>query len=88
MVLIVVLFECFAAYDKSGDGIIDKEELPEALRFAGINPTNTDLDTIIRLFDTNGMIPKSDSTESQSFMRDMHDGNSQTTIYSTWRDIC
>ena len=54
VVSFTVLFECFTAYDKSGDGIIDKEELPEALRFAGINPTNTDLDVIIRLFDTNG----------------------------------
>ena len=49
-----MLYECFQYYDKSGNGVIDRDELPEALRFAGINPSETDLDYIIKLFDTNG----------------------------------
>ncbi|XP_067934439.1 calmodulin-like [Watersipora subatra] len=48
------LYECFKYYDTSGDGVIDKEELPDALRFAGIDPSETDLDKIIKLFDSNG----------------------------------
>lgn len=50
----VVLQECFEYYDKSGDGVIDKSELPEALKFAGIDSSKTDLDSIIKLFDING----------------------------------
>lgn len=48
-----VLTDCFKYYDKSGDGIIDRQELPEALRFAGINPSQHDIEIIIKLFDTN-----------------------------------
>lgn len=53
--LFLVLYDCFKFYDKSGDGIIDRDELPEALRFAGINPSKEDIEIIIKLFDSNGM---------------------------------
>ena len=56
--LSTVLFDCFKSYDKSGDGVIDRDELPDALRFAGINPSKEDIECIIKLFDSNGMIIK------------------------------
>jgi len=34
--------------------VIDGSELPEALRFAGINPSKDDIPILIKLFDSNG----------------------------------
>jgi len=47
------IYDCFAQFDTSGDGVIDRDELPDALRFAGINPSDEDVDFVIKQFDTN-----------------------------------
>ncbi|XP_067934379.1 uncharacterized protein [Watersipora subatra] len=48
------LIECFRHFDLNKDGKIGADELPDALAFAGIHPTEEDLKDILRLFDSQG----------------------------------
>ncbi|KAF6025701.1 hypothetical protein EB796_015952 [Bugula neritina] len=49
-----VLIECFKQFDKNGDGKINVEELPAALNFVGVHPTEEDTKDILRLLDKQG----------------------------------
>jgi len=50
----LVLIECFKQFDKNGDGKINVEELPAALNFVGVHPTEEDTKDILRLLDKQG----------------------------------
>jgi len=50
---IVAVTRLLMTFDTSGDGVLDMKELPDALRFAGICPTQKDMEIITSLFDTN-----------------------------------
>lgn len=54
MFLVSVLEKCFQQFDKSGDGILQAKELPQALQFAGIFVTVQGAKEIAQLFDKNG----------------------------------
>ncbi|KAF6025702.1 hypothetical protein EB796_015953 [Bugula neritina] len=58
------IYDCFAQFDTSGDGVIDRDELPDALRFAGINPSDEDVDFVIKQFDTNSKCVISELVEN------------------------
>jgi len=49
-----VLEKCFQQFDKSGDGILQAKELPQALQFAGIFVTVQGAKEIAQLFDKYG----------------------------------
>ena len=53
-VCILALIECFRHFDTNKDDKISVDELPDALAFAGIHPTEEDMREILRLFDTDG----------------------------------
>lgn len=52
--LFIALIDCFKHFDLNGDGKIGADELPDALSFVGVHPTDEDVADLLRLFDPLG----------------------------------
>ena len=52
--LILAILQSFSVFDENGDGKISKRELARAYRVAGFNPTNQEVEQLIKEHDVNG----------------------------------
>ncbi|KAJ8322276.1 hypothetical protein KUTeg_000747 [Tegillarca granosa] len=57
------MIEAFDIFDKNKDGFISRDELGPVLRALGQNPTQEDVDKIMRKADKNGKISRQEYTD-------------------------